>query len=162
RLAEANPGMNRAQFEENDHCVTVNFRGTGLNVDVVPVLYEGGADDRGYLVRKRTGERVLTSIPLHLKFIRSRKQHYGPDFAQLIRLSKWWKRTVVSTDANFRFKSFMIELLWAHLADQGLALEDYPTALERFFTYVVRSELTKQVAFADFNGASELPPRSSA
>jgi tRNA nucleotidyltransferase (CCA-adding enzyme) len=162
RLADANPSMDHDQFEENDHCVTVNFRGSGLNVDVVPVLYEGEPDDRGYLVRKRTGDRVLTSIPLHLDFIRSRKKDYGPDFAQLIRLSKWWKRTVVNSDADFRFKSFMIELLWAHLADAGLALADYPTALERFFTYIVRTELTEQVAFTDYNTATEIPARGAA
>lgn len=162
RLAEANPLMDRDQFEENDHCVTVNFRGSGLNVDVVPVLYEGEPDDRGYLVRKYTRERVLTSIPLHLEFIRSRKKKYGRDFAQLIRLSKWWKRTVVSGDADFRFKSFMIELLWAHLADGGLVLTDYPTSLERFFTCMVRTELTQQVAFTDYIAADDIPARSAA
>lgn len=154
--------MGRDQFEENPHCVTVNFKGSGLNVDVVPVLYEDEPDGRGYLVRKITGERVLTSIPLHLEFIRSRKKKYGPDFAQLIRLSKWWKRTVFSSDPKFRFKSFMIELLWAHLADGGLALVDYPTALEEFFTYIVTTELTNRVAFTDYIKSQDIPARSTA
>lgn len=161
RLAEANPSMNRDQFEENDHCVTVNFRGTGLNVDVVPVLYEGEPDDRGYLVRKHTGDRVLTSVRLHLDFIRSRKEQYGADFAQVIRLSKWWKRMVVNGDTDFRFKSFMIELIWARLADTGVPLADYPTALERFFTYIVRTELAEQVAFTDFVAVKEIPARGT-
>jgi hypothetical protein len=128
----------------------------------VPVLYEGEPDDRGYLVSKNTGERVLTSISLHLDFIRSRKKEYGPEFAQLIRISKWWKRMVTSANADFRFKSFMIELLWAHLADQGLELSDYPTAMECFFTYVVRTELAEQVAFADYVGAKDIPARGAA
>src|SRR6266446_1885401 len=72
RLAEANPNMHPDQFEPQPHCVTINFRGSGLNVDVVPVLYEGGVDDRGWLVRKGNGDRVLTSIPLHLKFMNDR------------------------------------------------------------------------------------------
>lgn len=162
RLYEANTNMSRDQFVENEHCVTVGFKGTGLDVDVVPVLYEGDDDDCGYLVRKRTGQRVLTSIPLHLKFIRSRKATYGPDFAQLIRLTKWWKRTVTTHDEDFRFKSFMIELLWAHLADSGQALGDYPKALERFFAYVVKSGLTEQVAFTDFCSSRDIPARSTA
>jgi hypothetical protein len=161
RLYEANTNMNRDQFVENEHCVTVSFKGTGLDVDVVPVLYEGGAEDRGYLVRKRTGERVLTSITLHLRFIRERKSTYGLDFAQLIRLTKWWRRVVSDRDEDFRFKSFMIELLWAHLADGGLSLSDYPKALERFFTYIVKSGLAEQVAFTDFCTASEVPARST-
>jgi tRNA nucleotidyltransferase (CCA-adding enzyme) len=162
RLAEANPNMGRDQFEEKDHCVTVNFKGSGLNVDVVPVLYEGEPDDRGYLVRKRTGDRVLTSVRLHLDFIRSRKKKYGPDFAQLIRLTKWWKRMVVNRDPDFRFKSFMIELLWAHLADGGLSLADYTDALEEFFTYVVNKELTEQVAFTDYTNPKDIPSRGQA
>jgi hypothetical protein len=109
-------------------------------------------------------ERPSLSLatPRKLRFIRSRKSLYGPDFAQLIRLSKWWKRTRAISDSGFRFKSFMIELLWAHLADEGLALADYPTSLERFFTYIVRTELTDQVAFTDYNAASDIPSRSSA
>ena len=142
RLFEANKalGMKREQFVENPHCVTVNFKRSGLNVDVVPVLYEGGADDRGYLVRKHTGDRVLTSITLHLRFIRDRKMKYGVNFAELIRLTKWW----------------------AHLADDGLTLDDYTTALERFFVYVVKTGLELQVSFTDFFNVSEIPTRSKA
>src|SRR6266566_3280121 len=134
RLAEANPNMKPEQFEPQTHCVTINFRGSGLNVDVVPVLYEGAENDCGWLVRKHTGERVLTSIPLHLQFMRDRKQLYGDDYKQLVRIVKWWKR-----QKDLRFKSFMIELLWAKLAATGTPLTDYPTALEYFFTYIVKS-----------------------
>jgi tRNA nucleotidyltransferase (CCA-adding enzyme) len=162
RLFEATTNMTRDQFVENEHCVTVNFKGTGLNVDMVPVLYEDGADDRGFLVRKHTGDRVLTSITLHLRFIRSRKAACGPGFAELIRLTKWWKRTVVRGDEDFRFKSFMIELLWAHLADNGLDLNDYTTALERFFVYIVKTGLEDQVVFTDYAAGTTVPTRSSA
>ena len=122
RLYEANTNMARDQFVEELHCVRVNFKGSGLDVDVVPVLYEGEPEDRGYLVRKHTGDRVLTSITLHLKFIRDRKTKYGPEFAELIRITTWWKRVVARNDEDFKFKSFLIELLWAHLADGGLDL----------------------------------------
>ena len=162
RLFEANTNMTRDQFVENPHCVTVSFKGSGLDVDVVPVLYEGDDDDLGYLVRKQTGDRVLTSITLHLRFLRDRKSKYGPNFAELIRLTKWWRRTVTTRDENFRFKSFMIELLWAHLADHGLDLSDDTKALERFFAYIVKGEFEKQVSFTDFCTASELPARSNA
>lgn len=162
RLREANPTMSADQFEEQPHCVTVNFRGSGLNVDVVPVLYEGEPDDRGYLVRKYTGERVLTSVKLHLDFIRSRKKAYGADFAQLIRLTKWWKRTVMTTEPDFRFKSFMIELVWSHLADGKEELNDYCHALERFFQYTVRTELSELIAFTDYLSPGYVPVRGPA
>jgi tRNA nucleotidyltransferase (CCA-adding enzyme) len=162
RLYEANTNMSRDQFVEQLHCVTVSFKGSGLDVDVVPVLYEGGADDRGYLVRKHTGDRKLTSITLHLRFIRERKSTYGKNFAELIRLTKWWRRAVNQRDEDFRFKSFMVELLWAKLADDGLSLADYPSALERFFAYIVKGEFAQQVAFTDFCAAKEIPTRSDA
>lgn len=162
RLREASPNMNADQFEHQDHCVKVSFRGSGLDVDVVPVLYEGDANDCGYLVRKHTGERVLTSIPRHLEFIRTRKARYGDDFKQLIRLTKWWKRIEANRDPDFRFKSFMIELLWARLADSGQSLKDYPEALEAFFAYLVKTELTDQVAFTDYSPPGSIPVRSSA
>jgi tRNA nucleotidyltransferase (CCA-adding enzyme) len=163
RLYEAAPpNMTRDQFEEEDHCVKVNFKGTGLNVDVVPVLYEDEPNDIGYLVNKRTGIRMLTSVPLHLEFIRARKEKYGDHFAQLIRLTKWWKRQAVGNDPDFKFKSFMIELVWAHLADTGLDTSDYPSALESFFLYVVRTEFDNIITFTDFCSASELPQRGAA
>jgi len=160
RLAEANPNMDPSQFTPQHHCVTVSFRGTGLDVDVVPVLYEGDENDCGYLVQKDTGIRVMTSIPMHLQFIRKRKEMYGGDFKQLIRLVKWWKRTAVNNDPEFRFKSFIIELLWAHLADSGIPLGDYPAALEHFFTYIVTTELSERVIFTDNYAKSKVPVSS--
>lgn len=160
RLFEANPNMERAQFVENPHCVTVNFRGSGLDVDMVPVLYEGRADDRGFLVNRDTGDRMLTSITLHLRFIRGRKKRYGQPYAELIRLTKWWKRQLVAQNRDLKFKSFMAELIWAHLADSGLDLSDYPTAFEGFFEYIVKDEFAKLIAFTDFMSASAIPSRS--
>lgn len=151
RLVEANPNVAETQYELQTHCVTIHFNGSGLDVDMVPVLYEGDEDDRGWLIRKGTGERVLTSIPLHLKFMSDRKLLYGDDYKQLIRIVKWWKR-----NNDLRFKSFMIELLWARLADDGLALTNYPDALEAFFTYIVKSELKDRVSFTDNYSTSSL------
>ena len=163
RLAEANPNMSADQFTAQDHCVTVSYKGSGLDVDVVPVLYEGDPQDCGYLVRKHSGVRVLTSIPLHLEFIRTRKTKYGKDFAQLIRLVKWWKRQETNRDTDFRFKSFLIELLWARLADDGYAIGDYHEALEEFFTYIVKSGLSERIAFTDYYASGKLPgPTGSA
>lgn len=161
KLAEANPNMKPSQFQPQDHCVKVSFSGSGLDVDVAPVLYEGDPDNRGYLVRKHTGDRVLTSVSLHLAFIRKRKNDYGDDFKQLIRLTKWWKRTEQQNSGqDFRFKSFMIELIWAHLADGGLQLDDYPEALRAFFAYVVKTELSERIFFTDNYVTADLPAAS--
>jgi tRNA nucleotidyltransferase (CCA-adding enzyme) len=162
RLIEVYGDTKRPEdFQASDHAVAIVFHGSGLKVDVAPVIYEGDPDDRGHLVT-RDGKRVLTSIRLHIKFIRERKRDHGPAYAQLIRLLKAWVREQKRLDGSFRCKSFLVELLVAHLADHGwgnqpLALDDYPTALEQAFAYIASTRLAERVAFDDYYPASELP-----
>jgi hypothetical protein len=55
----------------------------------------------------------------------------------------------------------MIELLWARLAATGTSLNDYPTALEHFFTYIIKSGLKERIFFTDHYSASSLPTRNT-
>ena len=158
RLREAYPQKDPSDFStDSPHCVRIHFRGSGLDVDVVPVLYEGDENDYGYLVDKFTGARLLTSVPLHLKFIRKRKTGNQTHFAQVVRLVKWWARQRKVDNAAFKCKSFLLELLVAYLADCGVGLKDYPSVLEVFFSYVVKTGLEERVAFTDYYPASHLP-----
>jgi len=159
RLREVYPTMAPDQFQAGQHCVRVSFRGSGLDVDVVPVLYESERDDRGRLITRDTGQWVMTSIPLHLKFIRVRKERHPQHFAQVVRLLKWWVRERSKVDPGFQLKSFLVELLVAHLGDSGVDLSDYSVGLESTFAYVVRSGLRERVAFDDNYGASMLPSK---
>ena len=84
-------------FVISDHAVGITLRGSGLKIDVAPVLYEGAADDRGHLIT-RQGDRVLTSVTLHLAFIRSRRNAAGPNYRELIRLLKAWIREAKRND----------------------------------------------------------------
>ena len=163
KLREAYPQMDDSQFSLGNHCVKISFRGSGLDVDVVPI-YEVEDDSlgRGYLYARSTGERVLTSIPLHLKFVRKRKEQAGKHYAQMIRLVKWWARQRKAADANFRCKSFLLEMLMARQLDAGADLTNYPDALEEFFTYVVTSGLKGQVFFTDYIPAADIPARGPA
>jgi tRNA nucleotidyltransferase (CCA-adding enzyme) len=159
RLRAAYGGLiDPSQIEAGTHCVNIHFKASGTHVDVVPVLYEGDADDRGYLIAKDTGDRLLTSVRLHLDFVRQRKNACPDDWAQVVRLVKWWIREQTMRDGQFRFKSFMVELVCAYLLDKKItAFEDYAVALEGFFDYVVRTELTERIAFTDYYPASALP-----
>lgn len=144
------------QIKPGVRCVTITFA-NGLSVDVVPVLYEGDDNDCGYLV-SRDGERLLTSVRLHLDFIRARKNAHPQDFAQVVRYFKWWIRQRKTEDASFKFKSFMAELIVAHLADTGaIDPTDHIGALTGVFEYIVDSKLDKRIAFTDYYPASKLP-----
>ena len=152
--------MSPEQIEPQEYSVKVTFKGAGVDVDLVPVFYEGDPQDRGWLVSKRTGRLLMTSIPMHLEFIRKRKAACPKHFAQVVRLLKWWSAEQKATDANFRFKSFMVELICAHLADGGLSMTEYPVAMEAFFNYVLTTGLKTRIAFSDYYRTSELPASS--
>lgn len=162
RVVEAYPNLTDDQIVANPRCVTVTFAGTGLTVDLVPVLYEGEGNDVGYLIEKDSGERIRTSVRQHLDFIRGRKKLHAIHLAQVIRIVKWWVRQQKRRDGDFKCKSFMVELIWVHLADGGLALNDYPTALEEFFAYICKTGLRDRVAFTDFQNVTDHPARSGA
>ena len=157
KLRKAFANFSPDQVQPQTYSVTVNFRGTGLNVDVVPVLYAGLPDWRGNLISQDDGSFLETSIPLHLEFARKRKQAQPTHFAQVVRLIKYWARRMKQEHEGFRFKSFMIEMILAKLADNGADFSDYPEALQSFFTYVAESNLNERILFEDYYRASEVP-----
>ena len=156
RLREAYPQMKADQIKVNKHSVCITYAVSGLSVDVVPVQYKDDPDGRGYLFAFDGGKPVLTSIPLHLAFIRKRKARQKDHFAQMVRLVKWWIRIQKLNDDGFKFKSFMAEMIVSHLADDGVDMSDYTVALEKVLAYIVKSRLKTRVYFTDYYPASKL------
>jgi tRNA nucleotidyltransferase (CCA-adding enzyme) len=157
RLRMAFPNFSPDQVQPKTYCVTVSFRGTGLDVDVVPILYDNDPDWYGNLVSQDDGSFLETCIPRHLEFIRTRKQKQNQHFAQVIRLAKYWVRNMKAERSGFRFKSFMVELVMAKLLDGGKDFSDYPEALQHFFTYVANSNLEELIYFTDYYPKSKIP-----
>ena len=154
RLRKAFPNFSPDQVEPQTYSVTVSFLGTGLDVDVVPILYDGDPQWYGKLVSQDDGSFLETSIPLHLEFIGKRKQAQAQHFAQVVRLVKFWAYRLKDEQPGFRFKSFMIEMILSHLCDQGLDFSDYPEALQHFFTYIPRTDMRDKIVFTDYYRAS--------
>ena len=154
RLRHAFPNFKSDQVTTQTYSVTVSFRGTGLDVDVVPILYDGDEQWYGKLVSQDDGSYLNTSIPLHLEFIRNRKSAQDRHFAQTIRLVKFWSGRLKTEQSGFRFKSFMVEMILSHLCDQGVDFSDYPEALQHFFTYVARTDMRERIVFADYYNPS--------
>ena len=158
RLRKAYPNFSPDQVKPKTYSVTVSFKGSGLDVDVVPILYNGDTEWRGNLVSQDNGSFLETSIPLHLEFTRKRKALQETHFAQTARLLKFWIRNVKREKADFRFKSFMVELILAHLCDKGLDLSDYPEALQHFLTYIASSNLRERIVFGDHYDPKKVGP----
>lgn len=149
RLRKAFPNFSPDQVQPQTYSVTVSFRGTGLDVDVVPILYSGDPEWRGNLVSQDDGSFLETSIPLHLEFARKRKRAQETHYAQVVRLVKHWARLMKAERDGFRLKSFMVEMILAKLCDEGLDFSDYPEALQAFFTYIATTGLRERIVFED-------------
>ena len=153
-------------FVISEHAVGITLRGSGLKIDVAPVLYEGEPNDRGHLIT-RQGDRILTSVTQHLTFIRTRRDAAGPSYRELIRLLKAWIREAKRNEGQLRCKSFLIELIVAHLWDNGwngeqLAVTDYPRAFEQVLSWIARTELRSPVVFSDFYPVTAVTATSDA
>jgi len=157
KLRATYPNIAPENIRIDGPAIVISFSGTGIDVDVVPIYYQGDPEWRGYLWDRRTGQKLLTSIPQHLEFIRKRKAKQNPHFAQVIRLLKWWARQREREDASFSIRSFIIEMLMAKLSDSGKIFSDYQVGLEHFFLYVQKSELKERVSFTDYYPATKLP-----
>ena len=113
-LCEAYPNKERSDFTEGQKTIGVVFRGSGLEVDIVPFIPEKGNTTYGRQPRKKlnSGE-FKTSVDKQLDFIRKVKGKC-PYFASIVRMLKSWR--------NYReleFSSFSIELTVAHLVATG-------------------------------------------
>jgi tRNA nucleotidyltransferase (CCA-adding enzyme) len=155
KLRKAFPNFTPDQVKPQTYSVTVSFKGSGLDVDVVPILYDGDPDWYGNLVSQENGSFLRTCIPRHLEFIRKRKKKHDKHFSQVVRLAKFWAKYMKSERANFRFKSFMIELIMAKLADDGKDFSDYPEALQNFFSYLATSNVRELITFSDYYPQSQ-------
>ncbi|MDB5098885.1 MAG: polymerase, beta-like region [Cyanobacteria bacterium RYN_339] len=150
RLRKAFPNFSDDQVQPNTYSVTVSFRGSGLDVDIVPILYDGDSQWYGNLVSQDDGTFLRTSIPLHLEFAKKRRDCHPDDYAQVVRLAKFWARRMKQENEGFRFKSFMIELIMSKLCDDGVDFTDYIEALQSFFTYIATSNFRQRVVFSDY------------
>lgn len=161
RLRKAYPQMSASQIKPKTYSVGIEYKTAGIEIDVVPVFWTNTDGDYGLLVSQDNGSTLCTNIPLHLEFIRKRKDAQKQHYAQVVRLIKWWAAEQKAKDVNFRFKSFMVELICAHLADNGQDFSDYRNGMEAFFNYVVSTRLSRRIAFKDYYSATELPATST-
>ncbi len=157
RLRKAFPNMKPEQVKPKTYSVTISFRGTGLDVDVVPIIYDNDPDWYGKLISQDDGSYLDTCIPRHLEFISTRKAKSPTHFVQVIRLAKQWVKNMKSENKDFKFKSFMVELVMAKLLDAGKDFSDYPEAMQNFFTYLATSDLKEIISFNDYYPKSKIP-----
>jgi len=143
-LVKVYPNKGVEDFEIQRKAATVSFVGTGLSVDLVPVIEDEKRPGYGWQFDIHDGSRVQTCAPCQIQFVRDRKTQ-DKHFRTLVRLAKKWRN-----HAELKpLKSFTIELLLAHLQDTEGSAGSIEQRFRRFLLYVAQSGLKDTIQFPE-------------
>ena len=143
-LLKIYPNKAVEDFEIQRKAATVSFVGSGLSVDIVPVIEDESRDGYGWQFDLQDGSSMQTCAPCQIKFVRDRKDR-DQDFRTLVRLVKKWRN-----QAELKpLKSFAIELVMAYLLDREGAAGSIEQRFRRFLLYIAQSELKERIEFPE-------------
>jgi hypothetical protein len=150
-LVAAYPQKSEEDFDDTGgRTFGIVFRGSGLEVDLVPIVALDDAANYG-LQQSRRGDQVTTSVKVHIDHYRD---HAGRDplLSSTLRLAKRW-RYWRELDG---IQSFHLELLLSYLVDRDGPAVSLEEGLRRLFLLVFR-DLADGVAFdgANVSGFSD-------
>lgn len=137
------PNKSVEDFEIQKRAATVTFVGSGLDVDIVPIIEIPSNPDFGWQFGT-DGSKILTNVPGQLDFINARKKK-DKYFRSLVRMTKQWK--------HFKevpgLKGYTIELLVAFLLDRDGAKGSLEERFTQLLCYVAQSALKEIVSFPE-------------
>lgn len=143
-LVKQYPNKSVEDFEIQRKAATVTFVGTGLSVDVVPVIEDESRSGYGWQFDVHDGSKIQTCAPCQIKFVRDRKNQ-DSDFRTLVRLAKKWRN-----QAELKpLKSFVIELVMAHLLETQGSEGSIEQRFRNFLLYIAQSELKEEIRFPE-------------
>jgi hypothetical protein len=151
-LVAAYPNKSREDFQLQPRTLGIHFRDSGLDVDLVPVIPIDSEPGYGWQPSSQQGHPVKTNISKQLEFIKNRRDA-DPRFRTLIRLLKNWRNNLELD----RFRSFMMELIVAHLYDRDGAAPSLESGLQRFFLFVAQTGLKEPITFTESGKIAALP-----
>jgi hypothetical protein len=142
-LIDVYPNKSVEDFEIQHKAATVQFVGTGLRVDIVPVIEAVSRPGYGWQFN-RDGSRIETCAPCQIKFVRDRKEK-DKDFRTLVRLAKRWRNHAELS----ALKSFAIELILARILDKDGKSGSIEARFRNFLLYIAQSELKDKITFPE-------------
>lgn len=126
--------------EGNTKSIKIRFSGSGLEVDIVPVIPITKPERYVWQPQRGGGGKYITSVENHLEFSLKKRQN-NPSYTAIVRMLKHWKnyKELKPTDYEGGISSFAIELIVAYL-DEHLGVEsNIEEAIIRFFQFVSNS-----------------------
>ena len=142
-LAAAYPQKDSDDFEEGGRTFGVVFKGSGLEIDLVPIVSLDDEANYG-LQYARDGDRVKTNVKVHLDHYRDHAA-LDPFLSPTLRLTKRWAYWQELDGVH----SFHLELILSCLVDRYGPAPGLEQSLRRFFLFTMR-DLEHGVGF---NGA---------
>lgn len=122
----------------NTKSITISFTGSGLQVDIVPVVPIADLDKYVWQPQRGGGgKKYVTSVENHLDFSLSLRQS-NPIYTAVVRMLKWWRnyKELKPCEDEGGISSYTIELILAHL-DQNYGIENnIEESVIRFFQFV--------------------------
>jgi len=146
-LIEQYPTKSVEDFQIQRKAATVTFVGSGLSVDIVPVIEDEFREGYGWQFDIHNGTKVQTCAPCQIKFVRDRKNQ-DSDFRTLVRLAKKWRNRAEIKP----LKSFAIELILAHILDKHGNSGSIEQKFRNFLLYIAQSELKDIIFFPENTG----------
>lgn len=143
-LIKLYPNKAVEDFEIQRKAATVTFVGSGLSVDIVPVIEDPARPGYGWQFDIHDNTKVQTCAPCQIKFVRDRKDIDG-DFRTLVRLAKKWRNKVELKP----LKSFAIELIMAHLLAKNGKDGSIEKRFRDFLLYIAQSDLKEVIVFPE-------------
>ena len=131
-------------FEIQRRTAKVVFVGSGLTVEIVPVVEDPSRAGYGWQFDLSDGSKVETCAPGQIRFVRDRKAR-DIHFRTLVRLAKRW-RNHAGLD---HFKSFAVELVIARVLDVDGTGRSIEQRFMDFLLYVAQSELKEVISFPE-------------
>ncbi len=140
-IVAAYPQKSADDFDDSgSRTFGVVFKGTGLEVDLVPLVSLDSEADYG-LQCSRTDDCVKTSIKVHLTHYRDHSDR-DPYLAPTLRMAKRWRHWQ-ELDG---IQSFHLELILSYLVDCQGPANGLEESLRRFLRFIIR-DLTSGISF---------------
>lgn len=134
----------------NTKSVTIYFSGSGLSLDIVPVVHLSTPENYVWQPsRHGNGKKYITSISKQLDFSLERRQE-NLSYTGIVRVIKWWRnyKELKPSDNEPGLSSFTIELIVAYL-DINMGIQtNIEEGIIRFFQFVSTTEFP-EIVFKD-------------
>ncbi len=132
----------RLTIRRQNRSVGIRFR--DFDVDIVPALWDGNEQHLALIPDRESNKWMITSIPLHLEFLKNRDKTYRP-YAKTIRIVKAWKRS-----NRVNVPGFALELLTVKALDTYGTSGNLAVCFYRVLNYIYETKLRKPVYFTDY------------